>query len=140
VAFLIAVCLFIVFDSNFSLFFDIPSAIIVIVFPLIFMGILHGWKNIGTAFSILSDKIVDKMTLLNAKTFFENYGKTIFSISFVAFIIAFVAIMKNLENIGTLGPNMAAASIVLLYAGIMNMVIIIPYKIIIRKKMMEIEK
>jgi hypothetical protein len=37
------------------------------------MGILYGWKNIGSSFSILSNKKADKNDLLNAETFFINW-------------------------------------------------------------------
>jgi flagellar motor component MotA len=50
-----------------------------------------------------------------------------------------MAILFNLEDKEALGPNIAVASILLLYAGIINMVIIIPYKIIINKKTTDIE-
>ena len=130
--FLVIICLLSGFGVNISMFVDIPSIIVVVIFPLIFIGILHGYKNIGTAFTIISNKEPERETLENAKTFFEYYSKTIFSISFIAFIISFMAMMNNLENKDALGPNMAIASILLLYAGIINMVIIIPYKIIIK--------
>ena len=133
-------CIISGFSTNFMLFIDAPSALIVIVFPLIYMGILYGWKNIGSAFSTIFNKNMEKNVLLNAKTFFENYGKTVFSAGFIAFIIAFMAMMYNLEDKAALGPNMLVASFVLLYVGIINIAIIIPYKIIIKKKIVELEK
>jgi len=133
------------FGSNFALLFDVPSVLIVIIFPLIFQGIMNGWKNIGIAFSIISNKNVNKIVLLNAKVFFENYGKTIFSIAFITIILSFMAIMINRGNINVamrwISANRPYITItsVLLYVGMINMVIIIPYKIIIKKKIMEIE-
>jgi hypothetical protein len=55
---------------NLSLFIDVPSALVVIIFPLIFQGIMHGWKDFSSAFSVLSNKTADKKVLLKAKTFF----------------------------------------------------------------------
>ena len=135
VIFLVFICLASGFGLNVILSIDVPSAIVVIVFPLLFMGVFYGWKNTGTAFSVLSRKDANKEILINAKTFFENYGKTIFSISFIAFIVSFIAIMKDNEDYGALGPNMAIALTLLFYAGIINMVIIIPYKILIKRKL-----
>jgi hypothetical protein len=128
------------FDPNIAWFIDLPSVLIIIIFPLIFMGILHGWKNIGSVFTIFCNKNIGKKDLLSAKTFFESYCKIIFSIAFISFILSFIAMMKNLEVKEELGPNMALASFILLYAGIINMVIIIPYKIIIKRKIMEMEE
>ena len=129
-------------SSIFNFLVEVDAAIIVIVFPLIFMGILHGWKNIRPAFSVLFDKNIDKMALLNAKTFFENYGKAVFSISFIAFLIPFIAITRNSLFYGdyaSILSNTGIYSILLLYAGIINIVIVIPYKIIINKKITEIK-
>jgi hypothetical protein len=139
------ICLASGFGSDFALLFDVPSVLIVIIFPLIFQGIMNGWKNIGIAFSIISDKNVNKIVLLNAKVFFENYGKTIFSIAFITIILSFMAIMINRGNINVamlwISSNRPYITItsVLLYVGMINMLIIIPYKIIIKKKIMEIE-
>ena len=139
---LVIICLLSGFVSIFNFLVELDQAIIVIVVPLIFMGILHGWKNIKTAFSILFGKNAEKMTLLNAKTFFENYGKAVFSISFIAFLIPFIAITKDSLFYGDYAPilsNTGSYSTLLLYAVIINMVIVIPYKIIINKKITEME-
>lgn len=123
------------FGSNFAYLIDLPSAIISIVFPLIFMGIFHGPKNIARSFSVLSGKNSDKAALLNAKTFFDNWGKMVFSTAFIAFIMSFIAMMFNLENKEALGPNTAFISTVWLYAGIINIAVVKPYQIILSKKL-----
>ena len=119
---------------------DLPSALIMIIFPLVFLWILHGWKNIRSAFFIFCKIDTNKDELLNAKVFFENYSKALFSIAFIGFIISFISMMHYLESKELLGPKMAFASIMLLYAGIINLLIIIPYKIIINKKLIEIKE
>ena len=52
-------CIISGFSTNFMLFIDTPSALI--VFPLVYMGILYGWKNIGSAFSTIFNKNMEKM-------------------------------------------------------------------------------
>ncbi|MDR0561270.1 MAG: hypothetical protein LBG73_01100 [Spirochaetaceae bacterium] len=118
-------------------FFDVPSLFIVLVFPLIFQCILHGWKDFTSAFSALFKKMIDTKELLKAKAFFENYTKAVFSMAFIAFIFSGIAIITVLENREGLGPNMMIALLVLFYACLINMVIIIPYKTIINKKILE---
>jgi hypothetical protein len=46
-----------------------------------------------------------------------------------------MAMMVNLENKEALGPAMMVASLVLLYAGVINMAVITPYKILINRKL-----
>ena len=125
---------------SFVYLLNLPSIVIVIIFPMIFMWILHGWKNIKSAFTIFCKKDTDKNELLNAKVFFKNYSKTLFSIAFIVFLMSFMAMMTNLEVKEHLGPNMALASVLIVYTGIINMVIIIPYNIIINRKIMQIEE
>ena len=123
--------------SNFYSFLwliNIPSALIAIIFPLVFLLILHGWKDIVLAFCILCKKDIGKKDLLNAKIFFKNYTIILFSIGFIGFIISFLAMMRYLEVAEDLGPRMAIASMTLLYAGIINLGIIMPYNIIINNK------
>ena len=126
---------------GFSLWFvHLPSIISILVFPLIFVLVLHGWKSIKAAFCIFSTMNADKKELLNAKDFFNNYCITIFSVAFFTFIISFIALMKNLEIKEELGPLLAYASISLFFAGLINLTIIMPYKIIINRKIAEMEK
>ena len=140
VVFLLYNSLILGLGSNLLYLVDISSILIMIIFPLIFMWILNGWKSISSAFLIIGDKNKNKKDLLNAKAFFENYGKTIFSIAFTAFIVAFIAMMKNLEDKAALGPNMALAAITLAYGGIINMIVILPFKIFINRKIIEAEE
>ena len=126
-------------SSIFNFLVEVDAAIIVIVFPLIFMGLLNGWKNIGKAFSILSKKDADKKTLINAQIFFGNYSKSIFLTAFIAFIIALTQI-PTMGDISVLWPNLSMALIMPLYAGILYIVIVMPYRIAIKRKLMETEE
>ena len=118
-------------------FLDLYAFLIVIISPFIFMGILYGWKNIISAFSVIS-KNNNKKDLLSSKTFFEIYGITVFLIAFVASVISFIALLKY-QTREEFGPAIALIAESFLYAGIINLVIVIPYKIIIKKKINEME-
>jgi len=118
-------------------FLDLYAFLIVIISPFIFMGILYGWKNIISAFSVIS-KNNNKKDLLSSKTFFEIYGITVFLIAFVASVISFIALLKY-QTREEFGPAIALIAESFLYAGIINLVIVIPYKIIIKKKINELE-
>jgi transcriptional regulator with XRE-family HTH domain len=120
-----------------SWFLDLRAVLIVIISPLIFMGILYGFKNIRTSFSVIS-KNHDKKDLLCAKAFFEIYGITVFLTAFIASVLSFIALLKY-QTREEFGPAIALIVISFLYAGIINLVIVIPYKIIIKKKINEIE-
>jgi transcriptional regulator with XRE-family HTH domain len=118
-------------------FLDLYAVLIVIISPFIFMGILYGWRNIRSAFSVIS-KNYEKKDLLSAKTFFEIYGITVFLVAFIASVLSFIALLKY-QTREEFGPAIALIVISFLYAGIINLVIVIPYKIIIKKKINEME-
>jgi type III secretory pathway component EscU len=116
-------------------FIDLYAVLIVIISPFIFMGILYGWKNIKTAFSVIS-KNYDKKGLLSAKTFFEIYGITVFLMAFIASVLSFIALLKY-QSREEFGPAIALIAVSFLYTGIINLVIVMPYIIIIKKKINE---
>ncbi|MDR3355684.1 MAG: hypothetical protein LBO04_00640 [Spirochaetaceae bacterium] len=126
--------------GGFFIFIEITSILIAIIFPLVFMLIMYGRKEISASFSVLFNETPDKKVLENAKGFFENYRKTENALAVAAFIINIIVVFATLEYKETLLVNIAVALIVLLYAGIINIAIIIPYNIIIHKKIMEMEK
>jgi len=127
-------------DFNFLSLVDLPSALIVTVFPLVFMLILHGWKNTKSAFLSACNRKSNKKELVSAKLFFKNFGNTVFTAASVAFLIAFISIMKDLDDGSALAPNLAFASVNLLYAGLINLIILLPFKIVINRKLSDIEE
>ena len=122
---------------GYSWFLDLRAVLIVIISPLIFMCIFYGFKNIRTAFSIIS-KNYDKKDLLCVKTFFEIYGITVFLVAFIASVLSFIALLRY-QTREEFGPAILLIAISFLYAGIINLVIVIPYLIIIKKKINEME-
>jgi flagellar motor component MotA len=123
-----------------SRFIDLPSVLVVIISPLVFQGIFCGWKGFISAFSVPFRKTMEKNVLLKAKIFFDHLGKTVLSMAIVSFIFSVIALIMVLEDKSGLGPNMVLALIPFLYVGIINMVIIIPYKTMIDKQIIEMEK
>ena len=114
---------------------DLASALCVLIFPIILMGILNGWKNVCTAFAVLSKRHKEKDVLIMAKCFFKNYGKMVFLIGVIASLISFVGIMRNLDTPEELGFYLTLTILTLLYAGIINLAII-PYKVFIDQKLL----
>ena len=132
-------CLLLGVGLDLRWFVDLPSALVTIATPLCFMLILRGGKDVRSAFSVIRKKETNRKELLNAKMFFDDYRRILFSVAFIGFIVSFVAMMVNLEVKEELGPLLALASISLLYAGVINMAVIVPYKMVINKKITETE-
>jgi hypothetical protein len=113
---------------------SIPSLIIVGLFPLVFVTVLFGYKNMVLAFSIPKKKETSKEELILGLHFFKTYGITIWVTGFISVLIAFLSIMENLGDKMALGSMLALMTLSLLYCGILYMVIIIPFTVFINKK------
>ena len=116
-------------------YIDIPSIIFIVIFPFIFVSIIFGFKEMSLAFSVSFKKDVENDKLKKALNIFKTYGKTTWITGFIAVLIGLVAILENVDDKMKLGPNLALALVSLLYCGIINVIIIIPFTILIKKKL-----
>ena len=123
----------------FSRLYNFPAILAVIIFPLLFLCLLCGWKDFCSSFSVIFKKDIDKKLLFKANNLFKHYYKIIFSMGFIAILIIVSAMVMALESQEYLGRMIIFSLAPLLYAAIVNMVIIIPYRIIINKKLIELE-
>jgi hypothetical protein len=136
--FLAGIVLTIIASGGMTVFYgNILSFLIVGIFPLVFVGILFGFKEIGFSFSAALKKDIGKDKLIKALGFFKIYGKTIWIAGFTAILIAAITMVVALEDKSGLGPNLSMILITLLYSGIINLVIIIPFTVFIKKQLKE---
>jgi flagellar motor component MotA len=128
-----------IFVSGSTLWYyiDIPSLIIVGILPFLFVSIIFGYREMVSAFSVLSRKETEREKLIKAYDFFKMYGKVTWIMGFIAVIVGVVAILANLEDKTALGPNLALALISMMYSGIINAVIVIPFSVIIKNQLKE---
>jgi flagellar motor component MotA len=118
-------------------YLDIPNFIFVGIFPYIFTSVIFGFKEKGLAFSVALKKETEKEKLINALNFFKIYGRVTWITGFIAVLIGVIAMLVHLEDKKALGPNMAMALISMLYSGIINVVIIIPFTVFIKIQLKE---
>jgi flagellar motor component MotA len=116
-------------------FVDLPIFFIVGILPFLFISVLFGFKRIGSIFSIPFRKEQDKAQLLNALNYFKILGKTIWYTSFLAIIIGAVGILRNLQDNSSIAPNVAIAILSIFYCLLLNIVIIIPFTVFIKKRL-----
>jgi hypothetical protein len=136
--FLAGIVLTIITSGGMVVFYgNILSFLIVGIFPLIFVGILFGFKEIGLSFSVALKKDIEKDKLIKALDFFKIYGKTIWIVGFTAILIVAITMVVALEDKSGLGPNLSMILITFLYSGIINLVIIIPFTVFIKRQLKE---
>ena len=121
---LLVICITLVFlvvclgIGNFSILYyiDLPSILMIVLL------------SIGV---ILVTNVRDKKSIL------DILGKTIIPIGFFVALMALVMLFSQLENISTIGPNLAVALLSLLYSVIVKIVVEI-LKVRLEKKENEI--
>jgi hypothetical protein len=124
-------------DACVLIYPDISGLMIVGIFPFLFVSVLFGFKEMGLAFSAAIRKETEKEKLLNASYFFKIYGEVTWIAGGIAVLIGVIAILANLGDKTVLGTNLAFALISLLYSGIINIAIIIPFTVFIKKQLKE---
>ena len=115
-------------------YLDLHSFILVGLFPFLFVSTLIGFKKMKSAFLIFRNKKPEKDTLMQALHFFKTYGKATWITGLIALMIEAIGILTNLEDAAALGPNLAYALLCPFYSGLINMVIVMPYTVFIKKQ------
>jgi len=114
---------------------DLPSFLIVGIFPFLFVSTLYGFKDMAHAFSVPFKKENTQDDLAKAFIFFQKYGKTTWLMGLISVIIGIIGILANLEDAASIGPNAALAIVSLLYSALFNVLLVLPFKLFIKKQM-----
>jgi hypothetical protein len=120
-------------------YIDIPSLLCVGILPLLFMYILFGPSNTKKIFSVpfIKDRSID---LLNESfLFFKMFNKTIWGSTLLILIVNAIQILVALSGFLSLTMDyrtvLAITLISPLYAILINLTVIIPYNIFIRRQL-----
>jgi flagellar motor component MotA len=119
-------------------YLDIPSVLIMVIFPFVYQCILSGLPTVKLAFTAGFKKDAGIEEVTKAQSFFKSYSKVVWITAFVVVLIGIVAMLKWLEDRAALGPNMALALLSLLYVGLIHLVIIIPNSVFLKKRLIEL--
>jgi hypothetical protein len=126
--------------STYAAYFDFYAFVITVVFPFIFQWALFGVSGLKTAFTAGFKKTVLMEELERSRLFFRSYTKVIWFSVLLPVIIGTVAILKWTvpDDYTLLGPNFAMSLMSLLYAVVINTVIILPCSVIARRRIIEL--
>jgi flagellar motor component MotA len=114
---------------------DLPSFIITVATPFLFVTILFGFKEMRRYFTIIRKSDNEHDTLMSALVFFRVYGKATWISAIIAAFAGGIGMLANLEDKTSIGPNLALALLSLFYCGVVQLAIIIPYTGLIHKKL-----
>ncbi|MDR1220735.1 MAG: hypothetical protein LBK73_14140 [Treponema sp.] len=116
-----------------------PLAIMIMVFlPFLFQCIFYG-KFFATAFTIIGKKEEKKEIWIKAYNFFKNYEQFIWVIAILFLLAQFAIDLIWLETREGLGPHIKFMANLIIVAGLIDLAIVLPYKILIKKQLTQIE-
>jgi hypothetical protein len=131
----ISTCIFIIGSGGIILnVFDPPAIIIMVFLPFLFQCIFYG-KFFVNAFTIICRKEEQKETWIKAYNFFKNYEQISWLIAILFLFIQFVIMMIWLESKDGLAPLIKFMANLIICTALFDLLIIVPYKIIIKKQL-----
>jgi flagellar motor component MotA len=121
-----------------GIFFDLPSLAIAVILPFGYQWILFGTAALKNAFGAGFRKTVPLEDAEKARLFFKTYAHATWFAAVMAVLIGVISILMNLEDKTMLGPNLALALFSLLYAVLVNLLIILPNTSFLKKRLVEL--
>lgn len=118
---------------------DIPAALITVILPFIYQWALFGPSMIKTAFTAGFKKSPSMEDIKKSQLFFKSYAKILWFSVLLPVIIGTVTMLKYLEDRTMLGPNLAMTLLSLLYATIIEVAVIIPYLVLLKRRTIELD-
>ena len=121
-----------------GLYIDWHSLVIAVVLPFLFVGILLGFRKTGMVFSAPFKKNIEAKQLLFAYSILKIYGWVICIVSIIDVLIGLITVFSNTNNIDAISRNIAVISLTPLYGAIINIVLVVPFMILVREKLRKI--
>jgi hypothetical protein len=114
--------------------FDPMAIIIVVLLPFLFQCVFYG-KYFVNAFAIIGKKEEKKEAWIKAYNFFKNYEQFTWLIAILFLLIRFIIVLIWVESKDGLGPNIKFMANVIIGAVLLDLLVILPYKIVIKKQL-----
>jgi hypothetical protein len=117
---------------------DVPSVVIMVVFPLLYQWALFGSSGFRKAFTAGFKKAPPVADVKTAQLFFRSYEKIIWFSALSSFVISITTMLIDLEDRSGLGVHLAIMLISLIYAVILEVLVIVPFLVILKRRTIEL--
>ena len=114
-------------EPNIIWFIDFPSLILIAGFLILGLGISGQMKHFGIGIKVacVRKNVLNKVQLEKSEYALGFGIKIVLMTGIITALISFVTIMGNLDDPSALGPNLAVATITILYGIVLSMVLLI---------------
>ena len=108
-------------------FLDIPSLILTVGFLILGLGISGQLKDfiVGLKAAYVGKHVLDKVQIEKAEYALDFGIKIVLITGVITALISFVTIMASLDDPSAMGPNLAVATLTVLYGIVLSMVLLI---------------
>lgn len=116
---------------------DLPSLIIILVFTVPVLIRNGVWKDFKRAFFLLKKGYACHLSeLKRTQDVLEMLQRQVFCAGIVAMLLTFINIMRSLSDLASLGPNMAVAVMTVLYANVIEM-LLLPLQLEVKRRIID---
>lgn len=116
---------------------DLPSLIIILVFTVPVLIRNGVWKDFKRAFFLLKKGYACHLSeLKRTQDVLEMLQRQVFCAGIVAMLLTFINIMRSLSDLALLGPNMAVAVMTVLYANVIEM-LLLPLQLEVKRRIID---
>ena len=128
------VSLIVLTRTNPLFYVDMASLLVILIFGLLvslfFYGLTPGFLYFKAVFQIDPQPEITRQ----AVKYFKNMGAYTLAAGLFGFLTGMIAVLADISDTAKIGPNLAVALITMLYAVILNMVVFIPFRMILERK------
>jgi flagellar motor component MotA len=103
--------------------------------PVLFLNILYGGAFVRKAFKVPFQKDASRESLVQAYSFFKTFNKTLWLAALVSLLTGVIAVLRYTDDRAAIGMNIAVILLTPLYAGLVSIIILLPYAILIWKRL-----
>jgi flagellar motor component MotA len=121
--------------ASYLFYIDIASLLVILIFLCILTIFQTGVKRTLDYYKCVFDPRADKALVTEAAGYFSSLSLYTLAVGSVVFFTGLIAVLGNLEDTSSVGPNLALALITLLYAGLLCVLIFLPFRIALEKRM-----
>jgi len=135
----IVIAIIIFVGSPILLFWDLPSAIYILV-VLVGIIIATGMKDFakGFYFAFTDNPNISQQEVKSSYEVFSNLSKSSIIGGIIGTIIGLVSIMANIRNLESVGYGASVSILVTLYSIMISVFIFLPIKTLLKKKLSKI--
>ena len=115
--------------SSIFLFINLPSILIIALFLLILSVFTTRFKRCMGYYKSVFDPEAEISQIKAASLYFHNFTLYTMGVGILGFLTGLIAMLANLEDKASVGPNLAVSLVTLLYATILCLIVFIPFKL-----------